>query len=178
MSITLNRPIYFKPSLTPQNKSTFRPLYLMTHTVFHFYALKNGALCANWTTLMFLLINLFGRLIIVVFCISWWIFFGFCGEIFWSPKGVKDEVKQTRWAQSRSGIRGQWSRIGGPVGPVSSGSGGSVCLVGSGVRAMGLEVGAQRAPRFLVLYISGPVDQFWGEYFLLRLAWAIVCKST
>ena len=76
------------------------------------------------------------------------------------PKPVRDPGSVVR-------VRGRGSGIGGPV---SSGSGGSVCLVGSGVRAMGLEVGAQRAPRFLVLYISGPVDQFWGEYFLLRLA--------
>ena len=42
-------------------------------------------------------------------------------------KGVKDKVKQTRWAQSRSGS-------------------------GVGVRAGGLEVEAQQAPRILVSY--------------------------
>ena len=38
----------------------------------------------------------------------------------------------------------QQSGVGGP---------GSVALVCSGVRAGGLEVGAQRAPRLLVIYI-------------------------
>ena len=44
-----------------------------------------------------------------------------------------------------SGVRGRGSGVGGP------GSGGPM---GPGVRAAGLEVGAQRAPRFLVRYIS------------------------
>ena len=45
-------------------------------------------------------------------------------------------------------VRGWWSRVGGP---------GSVALVGSGVRAGGLEVRAQRAPRLQVINdLSGP----------------------
>ena len=29
-----------------------------------------------------------------------------------------------------------------------------------------------------ILYISGPGDKCWGEYFLLRLASVIVCRSS
>ena len=64
-------------------------------------------------------------------------------------KGVKDKVKQTRWAQSRSGSGGPGSGVGGRG--LGSGIGGPGS--GSGrVRAGGLEVGAQRVPRLLVTY--------------------------
>ena len=56
------------------------------------------------------------------------------------------EIKQAQRAQSRpgSGVGGPRSRVGG------LGSGGPVV---PGVRAAGLEVGAQRAPRLLVSHI-------------------------
>ena len=53
-------------------------------------------------------------------------------------------------------VRGRGSRVGGPgsgVGGPGSGGPGSGGPVGPGVRAAGLEVGAQRAPRLLVLSI-------------------------
>ena len=65
-------------------------------------------------------------------------FFGFVGVTRLERlKGVKDKVKQTRWAQRQSGS-------GVRVRGLGSGS-------GSGrVRAGGVEVGAQQAPRLLV----------------------------
>ena len=84
---------------------------------------------------------------------------------------MKGDVKQTRWAQSRSGsgvggsgpsgvggpgpglvVRGQGSGVRGSWvdGSGVQGSGGSV---GPGVRVAGLEVGAHRAPRLLVYHI-------------------------
>ena len=102
--------------------------------------------------------------------IFWWFFFVFLGEFFWiswwnflkssRPDGPKADPGPG------SGVRGSWVRGRWVRGPVGSGSGGfgsggfrvrwvqgpvgRGCSVGPGVRAGGLEVGAQRAPRLLV----------------------------
>ena len=59
---------------------------------------------------------------------------------------MKDEDKQTRWAQSRSGSGLRWVR--GP------GRGSAVRGRGPGVRAAGLDVGAQRTLDLYLLYFS------------------------